>query len=90
MKAFLKTLIKPFKWLYFLAYRQYYKFLLEQKVKEAVRRSKWENRRYIVTMFYGKPQCYSKKQLKDAIKAKKFKKGVTIEDIEKHAYFVTN
>ena len=65
-------------------------FLLEQKVKQAIRRSKLENRRYIVTTFFGKPQVYSKKSLKEALKRRKFKKGVTIAQIEQHAYFVTN
>lgn len=60
------------------------------KVKEAVRRSKVENRRYIVTTFFGHPDCFTKQTLKEAIKRRKFKKGVTIQMIEKSAYFVTN
>jgi len=89
-KFLLKIVGKPFKWLFFLIYSAYMKWLLELKVKEAIRRSKLENRRYIVTLFFGKPRCYQKKQLKEAVKRRKFKKGVTIADIEKHAYFVTN
>jgi len=62
---------------------------LEMKVRQAIRRSKLEDRRYIVTTFWGKPEIYSKKSLKEAIKRRQFKKGVTIADIEKNAYFVT-
>jgi hypothetical protein len=90
INTLLRIIFKPFKWLFFYAYSEFYQWLLERKVKEAVRRSKLENRRYIVTMFFGRPKCYSKKNLKEAIKRRKFKKGVTISDIEKHAYFVTN
>ena len=82
--------IKLLKWLFFYLYSQYFQWLLERKVKRAVRLSKLENRRYIVTMFFGRPKCYSKKMLKEAIKRRKFKKGITIADIEKNAYFVTN
>ena len=70
-------------------YSKYIEYLLEQKVKKAVRLSKIEDRRYIVTTFFGRPQYYTKQSLKNAIKRRKFKKGVTIQDIEKHAYFVT-
>jgi hypothetical protein len=62
---------------------------LERKVKKAIRLSKLENRRYIVTQFFGRPVCVAKCNLKEAIKRRKFKKGVTIQDIEKHAYFIT-
>jgi len=89
-KYLLKIIVKLFKWLFFSAYSKYMQWLLEQKVKEALRRSKLENRRYIVTMFFGRPKCYSKQTLKKAIKKRKFKKGVTIQNIEEHAYFVTN
>lgn len=89
-KQLLKIISQPIKWLFLLAYSKFWQWQLEIKVREAVRRSKLENRRYIVTMFFGRPKCYSKKMLKEAIKRRKFKKGVTIADIEKHAYFVTN
>ncbi len=89
-KHLLKICLKPLKWLFFYAYSSFMQWLLERKVKEAIRRSKLENRRYIVTLFFGRPRCYQKRLLKEAIKKRKFKKGVTIADIEKHAYFVTN
>ena len=79
----------PFRWAFMHAYKSYYTWLLEQKVKRAVRLSKLEKRRYIVTMWWGRPRCIAKQNLKEAIKRRKFKKGTTIEMIEKHAYFVT-
>ncbi|MBS4041596.1 MAG: hypothetical protein KGZ81_13490 [Flavobacteriales bacterium] len=70
-------------------YSKYIEYLLERKVRKAIRLSKLEDRRYIVTTFFGRPQYYTKQSLKNAIKRRKFKKGVTIQDIEKHAYFIT-
>lgn len=101
LKRFQKTLFA--RWIYFFyqifagliripivfLYAKYIEFLLQLKVKKAIRLSKLENRRYIVTTFFGKPKCYSKKMLKEAVKRRKFKKGVSIQDIEKHAYFIT-
>lgn len=77
---------RPYKWLF----KQYILWLLERKVTKAVCLSKIENRRYIVTTFFGRPRYFTKQSLKLAIKKRKFKKGVTIQDIEKSAYFVTN
>ena len=71
-------------------YSNYLLFLLEMKVRRAVRLSKLENRKYIVTTFWGKPVCIPKQNLKEAVKRRKFKKGVSIADIEKSAYFITN
>jgi len=82
-------LIKPIKIAYVYLYAARHRWRLERKVKRANRLSKLENRRYIVTNMYGRPRCYAKKDLKDAVKRRKFKKGVTIEDIEKHAYYIT-
>jgi len=80
----------PFRWAFMLTYKTYFTWLLERKVKKAVRLSKLENRRYIVTMWWGRPRCIAKQNLKNAIKRRTFKKGTTIEMIEKHAYFVTD
>jgi len=86
----LKTWIfRLFKWLAIILYRRYIQFLLEQKVKRAIRLSKLENRRYIVTMFWGRPVCIAKKDIKEAIKRRKFKKGVTVQKVEQSAYFIT-
>ncbi|MEI6062197.1 MAG: hypothetical protein WCR72_15960 [Bacteroidota bacterium] len=81
--------IAPFAWLFKTLALQFFKFRLELKVREALRLSKLENRRYIVTTFFDKPMCLPKGDLKQAVKRRKFKKGVTIQDIEKSAYFIT-
>ncbi len=81
--------IAPFLWLFKVASTRIFKFRLEMKVREALRLAKLENRRYIVITFFDKPMCLPKADLKDALKRRKFKKGVTIQDIEKSAYFIT-
>jgi hypothetical protein len=79
----------PLRYIFKFCYKKYIIYLLEKKVKHAVKFAKLENRRYIVTTFFGKPQCYTKQQLKVELKKRTFKKGVTIEQLEKTAYFVT-
>jgi len=78
-----------FKWIFKTISNRLLKFLLEMKVREALRLSKLENRRYIVTVFFGKPVCVPKQNLKDMLNRRKFRKGVTIAHIEKNAYFIT-
>lgn len=70
-------------------YRSYYTWLLERKVRRANRLAKEENRKYIVTMMWGRPKLFTKQTLKEAVKRRQFKKGVTIQDIEKNAYYIT-
>jgi len=80
-------------WSVHLVYLHFYRlrhtWRLERKVKRANRLSKLENRRYIVTNLYGRPRCIAKQDLKDAVSRRQFKKGVSIQDIEKHAYYIT-
>ncbi len=82
-------IIAPFKWLFKAIANRVYKFRLELKVKEALRLAKLENRRYIVTAFFGKPICVPKQNIKELLHQRKFRKGVTIAHIEKSAYFIT-
>lgn len=89
-KRLLKLFLIPFKYGILLLYKSYFTWLLERKVKKANRLAREENRRYIVTMMQGRPAIYTKQTLKEAIKRRKFKKGVTIQDIEKQAYYITN
>ena len=74
---------------YFHLYAIRHRWRLERKVKRANRLSKLENRRYIVTNLYGSPMCIAKQDLKYAIQRRQFKKGVSIQDIENHAYYIT-
>lgn len=89
IKRLLILFIIPFKYGILLLYRSYFTWLLERKVKRANRLAREENRRYIVTMMHGRPAIYTKQTLKEAVKRRKFKKGVTIQDIEKQAYYIT-
>lgn len=88
-----KTLLKPLFtliiWVLFYPQKWYYTWLLERLVIKANRLSKQENRKYIVTRMGGKPMLYTKTELKDAISRRKFKKGVTINEVEQHAYYIT-
>jgi hypothetical protein len=70
-------------------YAARHRWRLERKVKRANRLSRLENRRYIVTNLYGRPMCIAKQDLKVALIRRQFKKGVSIQDIEKHAYYIT-
>ena len=82
IKSLFKALLKSVS-------KRVLKFRLERKVAEAVRRSKVENRRYIVTTLFGRPVCLPKQNLKQAIARRHFRKGITIEQIEQSAYFIT-
>lgn len=82
-------LIKPVQMAYVYLYASRHRWRLERKVKRANRLSKLENRRYIVTNLYGRPRCIAKQDLKEAVKRRQFKKGVSIQDIENHAYYIT-
>lgn len=89
IKRLIKLLVIPFKYGILIIYKSYFTWLLERRVRKANRLAKEENRRYIVTMMHGRPAIYTKQTLKEAIKRRKFKKGVTIQDIEKQAYYIT-
>lgn len=82
-----------FRWIYMKAFlllkRKWTEYWLEKMVKKALRLTKLEKRRYIVTTMLGRPRCFSKQDLKEALKRRKFKKGVTMEQIEQRAYFIT-
>jgi hypothetical protein len=86
---FIKLVSSLFLQVYYFLYKTQHLWRLEQKVKQANRLSKLENRRYIVTNINGKPRCIAKKTMKEAVKRRRFRKGVTIQDIELHAYYIT-
>lgn len=82
-------IVRSVQLLYYHLYTTRHRWLLERKVKRANRLSRQENRTYIVTNLWGRPRCIAKQNLKESVKRRQFKKGVTIEDIEKHAYYIT-
>lgn len=51
--------------------------------------SKASRRKYIVLLVAGVPKVYSKQDLKRMIAQRKFRKGTTIQDLEKKAILIT-
>ncbi len=67
-----------------------FNFRLRRAVKKANRNAKLMNKRYMVIVFAGKPRVYQKSALKELVKRRKFfKKGVTMERVERMAVYVT-
>lgn len=68
----------------------WFKLRLKWAIKEANSLAKLLNKRFMVIVFAGQPVVYQKTQLKDLIRRRKFfKKGVTIAQLEKMAYYIT-
>lgn len=67
--------------------------ILNYRIKRAVRLaeelSRVSKRRYLVLMVAGIPKVYSKQDLKRMIAQRKFRKGTTIQDLEKKAILIT-
>ncbi|MEI6683440.1 MAG: hypothetical protein WCO44_12460 [Bacteroidota bacterium] len=67
-----------------------FKIRLRRAIRKANRESKEFNKKYLVISFQGRPRAYQKSSLKDLIYRRKyFKKGTTVEQLEKMAYYVT-
>lgn len=75
MKQFIKDLI--------LGYR------IKRAIRLAEELSRVSKRRYLVLMVAGIPKVYSKQELKKMIAQRKFRKGTTIQDLEKKAILIT-
>ena len=58
-------------------------------VKQAVELATGSGRKHMVVLLGGKLVIVSKQRLKRMIDTRKFVKGTTIRDLEKHALFVT-
>lgn len=56
---------------------------------EADRLHKETRRKYMVIIHNGQPKAVSKKQIRFLITTHRFKKGVTIQDIEKTSLYTT-
>ena len=67
--------------------------ILNYRVKRAVKMAKESSevskRKYIVLMVAGVPKVYSKQELKSLIARRVFKKGTTIQDLERRAILIT-
>lgn len=69
------------------------KYYLAWRYKRAVRKAKELagifGMKYYVINLNGSLKVVPKQTIKELIKRKRFRKGVTVDDIEKHALFVT-
>lgn len=75
MKQFIKDMI--------LNYR------IKRAVKLAGELSQVSKRKYVVLLVAGVPKVYAKQKLKRMIAQHKFRKGVTIQDLERKAILIT-
>jgi hypothetical protein len=74
--------------------RQFIKdFILNYRIRRAIRLadelSRASRRKYLVLLVAGVPKVYSKQELKTMIRSRKFRKGTTIQDLEKKAILIT-
>ncbi len=69
------------------------KYFLAWRYKRAVRKAKELasifGMKYYVISINGTLKVVPKQTIKELVKRKRFRKGVTVDDIEKHALFVT-
>lgn len=67
--------------------------ILSYRIKRAIKMAKElaeaSKRKYIVLMVASVPKVYSKQELKSLIARRIFKKGTTIQDLEKRAILIT-
>ena len=61
----------------------------DNALNEAVELSNKTGRKYFVVMMRGKPMPVTKQYITKMVRIGKFKKGVTVKEIEQQALFVT-
>lgn len=68
-------------------------FILNYRIRRAIRLadelSKASRRKYLVLLVAGVPKVYSKQELKTMLRSRRFRKGTTIQDLEKKAILIT-
>lgn len=70
--------------------RMIFDYRLKRAVRKADRRAELFNKKHLVVAFNNRPRVYMKESLKDLIRRRQFfRKGVTIQQIEKMAYYIT-
>ena len=74
--------------------RQFIKdIILNFRIRRAIRLAKElsqaSKRKYLVLLVAGVPKVYSKQELKKMIVQHRFRKGTTIQDLEKRAILIT-
>ena len=69
------------------------KVILNYRTRRAIRLagelSQVSKRKYMVLLVAGVPRVYSKQDLKKMIAQRKFRKGTTIQELEKRAILIT-
>lgn len=70
--------------------RLVFAYKYKRAAKKAVRIAREYNCKMYVIYINGGLKVVPKQRIKELVKAKRFKKGTTVEDIERHALFVTN
>ncbi len=74
----------------FKTIRRYYAaWRYRRAVRKARRLAALFGMKYYVINFNGSLKVVPKRTLRELIKRRRFRKGVTVEDIERHALFVT-
>lgn len=66
-----------------------FRWRYKRAVKKAVNIQSLTGRKQFVILYEGKPVVVSKKKIRSLVAIHYFKKGVTVQDIEKRALFVT-
>lgn len=61
----------------------------KRAVKKAVKVQSLTGRKQFVVMYNGKPAVVSKKRIRYLVSTHAFTKGITVQDIERRALFVT-
>ena len=61
----------------------------KRAVKKAVKVEHITGRKQFVIMYDGKPVVVSKKKIRNLVATRYFRKGITVQEIEKRALFVT-
>ena len=69
--------------------RYYNAWQYRRAVRKAKELSELFGMKYYVISINGSLKVVPKQTIKELIKRKRFRKGVTVEDIERHALFVT-
>lgn len=69
--------------------RLFFAWKYKRAVKKAIKLAKLTGLRYFVVYMNGSLKVAPKKTFKELIAKKRFRKGTTIQDIEKSALFIT-
>lgn len=69
--------------------RSIMKYRVKRAIRKAVELASGSGRKHLVIMSHGRPIVVTKQKLKKLIDTRYFKKGTTIQGLEKKALFIT-